>query len=124
MFISRKAILALLVGVAPLAGCAYDYGYGYDRYGYYGAPSYYDPYYYGPSVGLGLGYTYYERDGRRYYRDRDGREWRARDRDGQREWVDRNNDSRPDPVVPDGVNRGGDLGTGRDPRQNPNMSPG
>jgi len=89
MAIYRKAILAALVAAGPLAGCAtYDYGYGYDdydRYGYYGGPAYYDPYYYGPTIGLGLGYTFHDRDGRRHHhRDRDGRDWRG-DRDGRRD---------------------------------------
>ncbi|MEO5701936.1 MAG: hypothetical protein ABIS17_10980 [Casimicrobiaceae bacterium] len=83
---------ALLLGAVTLAlaGCAagpyydsYGYGYGpgpgiydsgYSDYGY-GAPAYY-----GPSS-LGVGYYYYESDGRRYWRD--GR----RDHDGN--WRDR-----------------------------------
>ena len=131
MTTTRKTFLAAtLAGAALLSGCAtyydpYGYGYGYDNR-YYGGSTYYDPYYAGPTIGFG--YTYYERDGRRYYRDRDGREWDrdrdARRTDGQRPWRDRDNDNRPDPVAPDGVNRGGDLGTGRDPRANPNNSPG
>jgi len=83
MAISRKAILAALAGATLLAGCATgpyydDYGYGYgNRYGYgYGDPYYGSDYYYGPSVGLGLGYTYSDRDYRRRgdYRDRDPRD--------------------------------------------------
>ena len=86
MGISIKRTLAALAGTALLAGCAtgpyYDSGYYYgDRYAY-GAPTYYyDAYpgYVAPSVGLGFGYTYYDRD----YRHWDGhrhREWRQGDR--------------------------------------------
>jgi hypothetical protein len=135
MTILRKAVLATLIGAAPLAGCAtgpyYD-DYGYDRYGYgpgYGyAPGYVDPYYYGPGyVGpsVGLGFTYSDRDNRRYRRDRDGR----RDRDARREGETRlERDVREGRRDPEGRfmdnPTGGDLGTGRDPRENPNNSPG
>ena len=128
MVISRKALLATLAGATLLSGCAtyydpYGGGYGYgDRYGY--APGYYDPYYVAPSVTLG--YTYYERDGRRYYRDRDGREWRHNDRvrDGrQLEREVREGRRDPEGRVMESPT-GGDLGTGRDPRANPNNSPG
>jgi hypothetical protein len=129
MTILRKAILATLVCAAPLAGCAtgpyYD-DYGYDRYGYgYGYGSgYYDPYYYGPGYvapSVGLGFTYSDRDHRRY-RDRDGR-WRYRDGETRLERDVREGTRDPEGRIIDNPT-GGDLGTGRDPRANPNNSPG
>ncbi len=124
----RKAVLATLICAAPLAGCAtgpyydgygYDRGYGYD-YGYGYAPGYaYDPYYYGPSVGLGFSYS--DRDHRRY-RDRDGR-WRHRDGETRLERDVREGSRDPEGRIIDSPT-GGDLGTGRDPRANPNNSPG
>lgn len=116
MAISRKALLAALAGATLLAGCATgpyydDYGYG-SRYGSgYGDPYSYAPgYYYGPSVGLGLGFTYSDRDYRRRgdHRDRDWHRDR-RDRDG---WRDRG---------PDRYDRG--SGT-RDAESDPSYSPG
>ena len=87
MKIAFKPLLAAGAAALLLAGCATG-PYYQDSYGYGYGPGYaYDGYgpYYGPSVGVGLGYTYYERDGGRYYRDRDGREWRAeRERDARR----------------------------------------
>jgi hypothetical protein len=100
MAISRKAVLVALAGATLLAGCATgpyydDYGYGYGHgspYGYgYGDPYYYAPgSYYGPSVGLGLGFTYSDRDYRRRG-DHRHRDWRrdGRDRDGRDGWRDR-----------------------------------
>src|SRR5690349_11178637 len=87
MAISRKLILAAaLSSAALLSACAagpyYD-DYGYNGYSPYGYGYSYDPYYYGPSVGLGFGYSTYDRDYR--WRDRDGR-WHDRaDRDRD-EW--------------------------------------
>lgn len=70
-----KALTAALVG-GVLAGCATGPYYGDPAYGYnYGyGPAYYDPLYVGPSVGFG--YTYYDSDGRRHWRDDHRREWR------------------------------------------------
>jgi hypothetical protein len=90
---TRLTLLAL-AGAALLGGCAtgpyYDNYYGYGpAYGYpaYG-PAYYDYPYAGPSVGIGLGATYIDRDDRHYRRD-----WRGRhDHDGRR---DRGPDVRP-----------------------------
>jgi hypothetical protein len=79
MAIHTKVILAAaLGGAALLGGCAtgpyYDNGYGYG-YGYDTAyPGYYDPYSYGPSVGLGFSYS----DNDYRWRDNDGR-WRNND---------------------------------------------
>ena len=90
--------LSIVVATLALAGCVYPgysyvrggYGGGYysgDAYGYYGGgyyapayPGYYDDgcCYYGPSVGIDLGY--YDRGYRGYrggYRDRDGHAWRG-----------------------------------------------
>jgi hypothetical protein len=77
-----KPLLAAGAASLLLAGCATGPYYS-DPYGYGYAPGYaYDGYGYGP--GVALGYTYYEREGGRYYRDRDGREWR--DNRNEREW--------------------------------------
>lgn len=104
----HKAVLATLAGATLLAGCAtspyydngyYGGGYGYDYDAAYGGPYYGSPGYVGPSVGFGLGYSYTDRDYRRWHndnnwRDRDDRNWRDRDnrngrgdgdRDGRRE---------------------------------------
>ena len=85
MAISMKSLLAAAGCAVLAAGCAtgpyYD-NYGYD-YGYGGyAPAYGYPGYVGPSVGIGYGSTYY------YDRDDDRRRYRG-DRDGRREWRDR-----------------------------------
>jgi hypothetical protein len=114
MTIPRKTILAALVGASLLTGCAsyYDdsaYGYDYDRYGYaYGDPTFYNPAYVGPSIGLGLGYQDYE--GRREWhgdhRDRDHERDHERDRNSERERNAWRNDPRssafrdPSPTVP------------------------
>ena len=86
---ANKLMIAALLGSATILGaCAADpyydnYGYGYSTapgpyYGY----AYDDPYYYGPSVGLGFGYSRYDRNSR--WQDRDGR-WHDRsDRDAFR----------------------------------------
>lgn len=102
---TRLTLLAL-AGAALLGGCAtgpyygeyHGYGpaYGYPAYG----PAYYDYPYVGPSVGIGIGATYIDRDHRHYSRDH-RREWRGRhDHDGRR---DRTPDvARPaDPIVRD-----------------------
>src|SRR3954469_7935790 len=91
MAIHTKVILAAaLGGAALLGGCAtgpyYDNGYGYG-YGYDTAyPGYYDPYSYGPSVGLGFSYS----DNDYRWRDNDGR-WR--NNDGR--WRDRGDRAPP-----------------------------
>jgi hypothetical protein len=102
--LKRTAIAAALGSAVLLAGCAtgpyYDGGYyGYNN-GYYGdAPYYYEPGYVGPSVGLGLGYSTYDRDYRHQWRDhgdwRDGRRddnARERERQSVGRPGDRNND--------------------------------
>ena len=126
----RKAVFAALVGATAITGCAAgpyydDYGYnGYDRYGYYDNSGYYV----GPSVGLGLGYTYYDRDYRRNWRD-DRRDWRAdRDRDRSNDrgrdgaYVDRPGADPRNSTVP----HGGPVDPTRphDPREDPTYSPG
>ena len=85
MKMSLKAFSAVAGAALLAAGCATgpyysDYGYGYDAYGY--GPAY-GPAYYGPSVGVGLGYTYYDRDDRRHWRGDRHHDWR--DRDGRRD---------------------------------------
>jgi hypothetical protein len=121
MAISRKTVLVALAGAALLAGCATgpyydDYGYGYGSpYGYgYGDPYYGSGYYYGPSVGLGLGLTYSDRDYRRRG-DHRHRDWRrdGRDRDGRDGWRDRG----------PGDRYYGNPGT-VDAERDPNYSPG
>jgi hypothetical protein len=108
MRILKTAALAALGGAMLLAGCAtgpyYDNGYYGGAYGYnpaygYDTPYYYEPGYVGPSVGLGLGYSYYDGDGRNWH-DNDRRwsngrgdnNWRGRDNDGR----SRGNDARGD----------------------------
>jgi hypothetical protein len=78
---TRLTLLAL-AGAALLGGCAtgpyYDNYYGYaPAYGYpaYG-PAYYDYPYVGPSVGIGIGATYVDRDYHHHSRDH-RREWRG-----------------------------------------------
>ena len=88
----KKVALAVAGAALPLmGGCAtggyYDDGYYGNRYGTYG-PSYYDPYYAAPAVGLGFGYAYSDND------------YRRRDWDGHRHHDRRDNDrplhERPD----------------------------
>lgn len=79
---STKSILALAGGALLLGACASDpyyNGYYGDRYsyGYDPGPAYYDPYYYGPTVGFGLAFD--DRDHR--FRDRDREEHEHHDRD-------------------------------------------
>jgi len=142
MTILRKAVLVTLFCAAPLAGCATgpyydDYGYdrygseryGSERYGYGYGPAYgYDPYYYGPAYvapSVGLGFTYSDRDNRRYRdRDRDGR-WREGRRAGETRLERDVRDGTRDPegrIMESPT--GGELGTGRDPQREPGYSPG
>ena len=87
MATSRKTILVLAGAALMLGACASDpyyNGYYGDRYsyGYGGGPAYYDPYYYGPTVGFGLAWN--DRDGDRWHRDHD--------RDGDHRDHDRDHD--------------------------------
>jgi len=81
MATSAKTILAISGAALLLGACASDpyyNGYYGDRYsyGYDAGPAYYDPYYYGPSVGFGLAWN--DGDGGRWHRDHD--------RDHDRNW--------------------------------------
>lgn len=83
MATSTKTILAISGAALLLGACASDpyyNGYHGDRYsyGYDAGPAYYDPYYYGPSVGFGLAGS--DGDGR-WHRDHDRDRGRDRDRD-------------------------------------------
>ena len=86
MAISRKATLLLAGAALTLGACAsdpyyngYNGGYYGDRYsyGYDSGPAYYDPYYYGPTVGFGLAWS--DREGGRWHGDRD-HDWNRGDR--------------------------------------------
>lgn len=107
MTISMKRVLVALGAAAVLGGCAtYDDGYYGDRYAY-GPNYYYDPYpgYVAPSVGLGLGYSYYDGGDRRHWRG-DRHDWR-RDRHG------RDGVAYAEPRNPDGSVPAERLGTDR-----------
>ena len=88
MATTRKAILILAGAALMLGACASDpyyNGYYGDRYSYgYGAgPAYYDPYYYGPTVGFGLAFN--DREEHHRFRDRDREEHHDRDHDHDRD---------------------------------------
>ena len=93
MATSFRNVVVLAGGAALLGACAagpYDYGYGYNGYGapdpYAGYPAYgYSGYdYVAPSVGVGIGFSDYDRGHREWHGDRRG-DWHGdrgdRDRD-------------------------------------------